>query len=352
MHFFITGHTGFKGSWLAMWLELQGHRVSGLALDPEPGSLFVAADVASLLTNDVRTDIRDSSAVAAALSSASPDVVIHMAAQPLVRRSYEEPRWTFETNVLGTLNVLEAVSRTPSVVAHLVVTTDKVYRSANQSKGYAETDQLGGDDPYSASKAMADMLTHAWVSSFGGSPTAIARGGNVIGGGDVSQDRLVPDLKRAVDGGQSPVLRYPEAVRPWQHVLDCLNGYLALIDLMVDDFSAAPDQGAWNFGPTDTEGVTVGEIATRALRRWGSLLNWVPVTEEQQAEASRLVLDVGKARRLLGWRDLLSCDRAVDWTVDWHVAVGQGADPRGVSLDQIRAFEQLRLNDVKRPEES
>jgi len=215
MHYLITGHTGFKGAWLTIWLESLGHEVSGISLDPLSGSLFETANLSDLLANDFRLDIRDAPAVRATISKTSPDVVFHMAAQPLVRESYKDPRGTFETNVMGTLNVLEAVSATPSVKAHVVITTDKVYRNVNQVAGYKETDPLGGDDPYSASKAMADILTHSWVTSFGGPPTAIARAGNVIGGGDVSPDRLLPDLLTSYSAGIAPTLRYPEAVRPW-----------------------------------------------------------------------------------------------------------------------------------------
>ncbi|MFZ4497882.1 MAG: CDP-glucose 4,6-dehydratase, partial [Candidatus Nanopelagicales bacterium] len=230
MHYLVTGHTGFKGAWMTMWLTSQGHQVSGLALDPEPGALFETAKLHPLLAHDIRADIRDSANVMDALRVTAPDVVIHLAAQPLVRESYLNPRWTFETNVMGTMNVLEAVQQTPSVKTQLIITTDKVYRNVNQVAGYVEPDPLGGDDPYSASKAMADLLTHSWVTSFGGPPTAVARAGNVIGGGDVCKDRLIPDVIAALASGKAPVLRYPNAVRPWQHVLDCINGYLMLVD--------------------------------------------------------------------------------------------------------------------------
>ncbi len=245
MHYLITGHTGFKGPWLVLLLLSRGHQVSGLALNPDDGSLFQRAGLTEHLVSDFRVDIRDAEATAAAVKAAAPDVVVHMAAQSLVRESYRNPRYTYETNAIGTLNVLEAVGATPSVRAHVVITTDKVYRNVDQEAGYVETDPLGGDDPYSASKAMADLLAQSWIRSFPGVPTAIARGGNVIGGGDVSHDRLLPDLVAAYADGRAPQLRFPRAVRPWQHVLDCLNGYLVLADALL----TGSGLGQWNFGP-------------------------------------------------------------------------------------------------------
>ncbi len=219
MHYLVTGHTGFKGSWLVLLLRSRGHEVSGLAFDPVPGSLFERAEVAHELANDVRADVRDREAVATTLSGCSPDVVIHMAAQPLVRESLKQPRLTFETNALGTLSVLEAVSATPSVRAHVVVTTDKVYRNVGQTAGYREDAPLGGSDPYSASKAMAELVTQSWVESFHPCPTATARAGNVIGGGDVSRDRLLPGPAGRAAGRRGPAdpvsgCRPPMAARP------------------------------------------------------------------------------------------------------------------------------------------
>ena len=211
LHYLVTGHTGFKGAWLVALLRSRGHQVSGLALDPVPDALYTRAGLDAQVEHDLRVDIRDAAATAAGVARVSPDVVLHLAAQPLVRESYQDPRTTFETNVTGTLNVLEAVQNTPSVKAHVVITTDKVYRNVNQESGYVESDPLGGDDPYSSSKAMADLLTQSWVTSFPGAPTAIARAGNVIGGGDVSRDRLLPDLLTAFRDGRAAVLRVPES---------------------------------------------------------------------------------------------------------------------------------------------
>jgi CDP-glucose 4,6-dehydratase len=341
MHYLVTGHTGFKGAWLTLWLTSQGHQVSGLALDPEAGALFETAELNALLAHDIRADIRDSAYVVDALRRTAPDVVIHLAAQPLVRESYLNPRWTFETNVIGTLNVLEAVQQTPSVKAQLIVTTDKVYRNVNQVAGYVEPDPLGGDDPYSASKAMADLLTHSWVTSFGGPPTAVARAGNVIGGGDVCKDRLIPDVITALTSGKAPVLRYPNAVRPWQHVLDCLNGYLMLVDSLLVPTDAKSTHGAWNFGPDESSFVTVGEVARLVARRWGSDLDWVSAPDTGFHEASLLALDARKSESQLGWKNVLDFQQAVEWTVDWYREVSGATSARATTKLQIQHFVNL-----------
>lgn len=338
MHYLITGHTGFKGAWLALLLAARGHQVSGLALEPEPGSLFIRANIADQLAADLRADIRDAQATAAAVRSVAPDVVVHLAAQALVRESYREPRYTYETNAMGTLNVLEAVAGTPTVQAHVVITTDKVYRNVNQEVGYVETDPLGGDDPYSASKAMADLLTQSWVRSFPGVPTAIARAGNVIGGGDVCRDRLLPDLVTAYAAGVAPQLRFPHAVRPWQHVLDCLNGYLTLADALL----AGSGLGEWNFGPGRDSFVEVGDVASLTAQLWGDGAQWQPQPGEHPHEAGLLALDAGKAQRDLGWRDRLQFRDAVAWTVDWYRRIENGADPLAVTAEQIAEFEGRR----------
>jgi len=338
VHYLITGHTGFKGPWLALLLLGRGHRVSGLALDPDEGGLFKRAGLADQLVSDFRVDIRDAEATKAAVQAAAPDVVVHMAAQSLVRESYSNPRYTYETNAMGTLNVLDAVAATPSVRAHVVITTDKVYRNVNQEAGYVETDPLGGEDPYSASKAMADLLTQSWVRSFPGSPTAIARGGNVIGGGDVSRDRLLPDLVAAYTNGQAPLLRFPSAVRPWQHVLDCLNGYLTLADALL----TGSGSGQWNFGPGRDSFIEVGQVATLAAELWGGGAHWNRQPGDHPHEANLLALDAGKAERELGWRNRLGFRDAVAWTIDWERRVHAGADPLAVTQQQISAFEDLQ----------
>lgn len=335
MHYLITGHTGFKGAWLTLWLTQMGHTVSGLSLDPEPGSLFLAAGLQARLANDNRCDVRDAAATAAAFHRAKPEIVIHLAAQPLVRESYRDPRGTVETNVNGTFNVLEAVRDEDSVEALLVVTTDKVYRNVNRHEGYREDEALGGDDPYSASKAMADILVHSWVHSFGGPPTAVARAGNVIGGGDASKDRLLPDLIRAFSSERPAHIRYPDAVRPWQHVLDCLHGYLLLVDALRDGRGA----GAWNFGPGAASFATVAEVARSAATYWGDDAEVLVDDSPQPHEAGLLTLDSTRARTDLSWTDRLTLSEAIEWTVQWATAVRDGGSPLQTTLDQILAFE-------------
>ena len=339
MHVLVTGHTGFKGAWLTMMLRARGWEVSGIALDPEPGSLFEVADVGSLMTQDHRVDIRDAGAVQSAVRSVAPDVVFHLAAQPLVRESYQDPRTTVETNVMGTFNVLEAVGEVGSARASVIITTDKVYRNVNQVAGYVEDDALGGHDPYSASKAMADLLTQSWVHSFGGPTTVIARAGNVIGGGDVSTDRLLPDLVRAFASGTPASIRYPNAVRPWQHVLDCLNGYLLLMDTAL---AGSVSQGEWNFGPGAESFRTVAEVADAAVLDWGPEASWVDISDAAHPhEAELLALDAAAARRLLGWRDRLSFSESVAWTVSWHKNVLAGQAPRSACDEQLERFATL-----------
>lgn len=338
MHYLITGHTGFKGAWLIMLLRARGHDVSGISLDPVPGSLFLEAKLENQLNHDFRIDIREAQKLLVAVQTTKPDVVIHLAAQPLVRKSYLDPRGTFETNVNGTLNVLQAVWQTPSVRACLVITTDKVYRNVNQIAGYKESDALGGHDPYSASKAMADLLTQSWVSSFDGPATAIARAGNVIGGGDVCEDRLVPDAVRAFSAGQPLNLRFPDSVRPWQHVLDCLNGYLSLVDKLL----AGQGKGEWNFGPGEESFVPVRELAEIAKRQWSQEAQVSFSQDKEPHEAGLLALDSSKAQNLLGWHNKLKFPESLVWTLSWEKQKSDGSENAlELCQNQIRAFEAL-----------
>lgn len=339
MRYLVTGHTGFKGAWLTMMLTERGHSVSGIALDPAPGSLFERSALKGRLEHDVRVDIRDADATSRAVSAIAPDVVVHLAAQPLVRESYRDPRGTWESNVNGTFNVLSAVQATASVRAQLVITTDKVYRNINQMWGYRETDPLGGADPYSASKAAADLLTQSWIASSGSDvPTAIARAGNVIGGGDVSPERLMVDLVEAFGAGRPATLRYPKAVRPWQHVLDCLNGYLLLVDALLDGRHAGE---AFNFGPGTTSFVSVGDVADAVAAMWGDGAR-VEVREGgSMPEAGLLALDARKAELLLDWTDRLALPEALGWTVGWWKDVLAGSDAAEVSGAQVKAFAEL-----------
>ena len=339
MHYLVTGHTGFKGAWLALMLTQRGHTVSGLALEPAPGSLYERARLSELLLKDLRVDIRDGEATRDAVTAAEPDVVLHLAAQPLVRESYRNPRYTYETNTLGTFSVLQAVEHTPSVKAQVIVTTDKVYRNVGQIWGYRESEPLGGVDPYSASKAAADLITQSWMaSSAGRPPTAIARAGNVIGGGDVCADRLIVDLVIAFSTGQAARLRHPEAVRPWQHVLDCLNGYLDLTDSLLRGESSGE---AFNFGPDARSFVSVGDVATAVASLWGTDSAVELDRGTHPHEATILSLDSRKAELNLGWRNKIQFHDALAWTVAWEKQVRAGKDAREVSIAQISEFTGL-----------
>jgi CDP-glucose 4,6-dehydratase len=333
VHYLVTGHTGFKGAWLALMLTRLGHTVSGLALEAAPGSLYERARLSELLLSDLRVDIRDGADTQQAITAVQPDVVLHLAAQPLVRESYRDPRYTYETNTVGTLNVLLAVEHTPSVKAQVIITTDKVYRNVNQIWGYRESDPLGGIDPYSASKAAADLITQSWMRTSGSRvPTAIARAGNVIGGGDVCAERLMVDLVAAFSAGEPVRIRSPESVRPWQHVLDCLHGYLELTDALLRGESSGE---AFNFGPDTESFVPVGAVASAVASLWGtgSLVEVDPGPHVH--EAALLALDSRKAGLQLGWRSRITFREALAWTVGWEKEVRAGGDARGVSLSQI-----------------
>jgi CDP-glucose 4,6-dehydratase len=339
MHFLITGHTGFKGAWLSLLLRERGHQVSGVSLETDSGSLFQAAKISKVLENDIRCDVRDLNLLQECFKSIKPDVVIHLAAQSLVRESYKNPINTFDTNVMGTLNVLKASQQITDLRAQLIVTTDKVYKNENNVVGYVESDSLGGQDPYSASKAMADIATQSWISSFKNPPTAIARSGNVIGGGDVCADRLIPDLVKSYSSGSIPRLRAPNSVRPWQHVLDCLNGYLMLINAVITKGA----NNAWNFGPTYTERRTVADVADIAGRIWAVEKNWQLDTGIHPQETNLLFLNSGKAKTELGWSEKLNFEESVGWTIDWYKNVHDGSNALEETLKNIREFESKKV---------
>ena len=334
MHFLITGHTGFKGAWLSLLLRQQGHLVSGISLEPEVGSLFERAEIGKFLENDIRCDIRESTKLSGYFKEVNPEVVIHLAAQALVRESYKNPIDTFETNVIGTLNVLKASQQISDLKAQLIITTDKVYKNISKTAGYLETDALGGQDPYSASKAMADIAAQSWISSFKNPPTVIARAGNVIGGGDVCADRLIPDLISSYSSGLVPKLRAPNSVRPWQHVLDCLNGYLRLVDAVIQKNA----NGAWNFGPDEKQSKTVADVANIAGAVWGVEKSWEYDLGNHPHEAAMLMLNSNKARADLGWSDKLSFEESVKWTINWYKNVNEGSNPLDETLKNIREF--------------
>ena len=337
MHYLITGHTGFKGSWLSLMLEAQGHTVSGISLDPLEKSLFNQAGLTGIFKNDFRLDIRDRDGIHRSIEKIDPEVIIHLAAQPLVRESYRIPVDTYEINVIGTLNVLEATKDLTNLRAGLFITTDKVYKNHNHLRGYIESDELGGDDPYSSSKAAADIAVQSWIKSFAKVPMAIARAGNVIGGGDWASDRIIPDLVKSYSSGSYPTLRYPNAIRPWQHVLDCLNGYLALVDAQLNQGIF----GSWNFGPDLGEKYSVSELVTIFANKWGVKgLPWIPETGEQFHEAGYLLLDSEKSRSQLSWENKLHFESAISWTVDWYKA-NYSENALEITRNQISQFFSL-----------
>jgi CDP-glucose 4,6-dehydratase len=340
---FLTGHTGFKGSWLAQWLKLRGAQVTGYALaPPTTPNLFDEARVAEGMVS-IQGDIRDAGALRAAIIAANPEVVIHLAAQALVRPSYDDPVGTYATNVMGTVHLLEGVRSAAGVRAVVVVTSDKCYDNVERQEAYREGEPLGGKDPYSSSKACAELVTAAYRHSFfsdGGAPrVASVRAGNVIGGGDWGKDRLVPDLLRAFSAGTPAVIRNPLATRPWQFVLDPLAGYLKVAEALCAGEDA--DQ-AWNFGPPEDGARPVAWIADSMVRAWGDGAAWRRDESVNPAEASSLKVDSTRARARLGWRPRLSIEAALQWTVEWHRHwLRDRAAAARCTAAQIERFEQM-----------
>lgn len=313
----VTGHTGFKGSWLCLWLHTLGAQVTGLALDPptDPNHW----DLLSLPIAEHRVDIRDAAAVRAAVTDTRPDIVFHLAAQPLVRRSYREPVPTWATNVMGTVHLLESIRETPGVRAAIVVTSDKCYENHEWPWAYRERDRLGGGDPYSASKAGAELVAASYRTAFltqeEGPLLATARGGNVIGGGDWSEDRLIPDLVRAAIAKEPLTIRSPHATRPWQHVLDCLSGYLLLGQRLLEDDSGAAEP--WNFGPEQQASRTVEDVLDDLADKWPHV-RWQAAASPQPNEAGLLQVDSAKAKMRLGWRPVWRYPEAIHHTAQWY----------------------------------
>jgi CDP-glucose 4,6-dehydratase len=315
----VTGHTGFKGAWLVQWLHRMGAEIFGYALAPdtEP-SLYREAGAAALLAHEQVADLRDLPRLKGFVDHARPEVLIHLAAQSLVRRSYAEPLETFTTNVIGTAHVLEAARSSPGLRAVVVVTTDKCYDNREQDQPYRETDPLGGADPYASSKAAAELVAAAYRRSFfqQGAAIATARAGNVIGGGDWSSDRLMTDVVHAFAAGRRVRLRHPQAVRPWQHVLDALHGYLVLAQALLErghEFAQA-----WNFGPAEPDARPVAWVVEKAAALWGTDAGWEPDTGAHPHESTLLRLDASKARRLLGWKPVLGIGETLEWSIDWY----------------------------------
>ncbi|MEN3951869.1 CDP-glucose 4,6-dehydratase [Iodidimonas sp. SYSU 1G8] len=341
---FLTGHTGFKGGWLALWLAEMGAQVTGFSLAaPTDPSLFEAADIAGLVQH-IEGDIREREALIAAMRIARPDVVFHLAAQPIVRLSYMEPVETYATNVMGTVHLLDAVRQIGGPCAVVCVTSDKCYENREWVWPYRENDPVGGHDPYSSSKGCAELVVAAYRRSYfeparlreHGIGVASVRAGNVIGGGDWAHDRLVPDLIRSRSTGTAPEIRSPDAVRPWQHVLDALAGYLLVAErLLAGDASAAD---AWNFGPADEDTRPVRSIVRRLGALWGWRDNWTAPATQQPHEAKVLRLDCSKARTRLAWRPRITLEATLQSIVEWHDAYDNGCDVREVSLAQLRRY--------------
>ncbi len=337
---FLTGHTGFKGSWLSLWLESMGATVHGFSLEPPTKpSLFHEARVAEGLESEIG-DVKDAGAVSRSISAFAPEIVIHMAAQPLVRASYHDPVNTYATNVMGSVHVLEAVRKTPGVRAVVMVTTDKCYENREWEWGYREDEPMGGYDPYSNSKGCAELVTSAYRRSFlseAGVALGSARAGNVIGGGDWAEDRLIPDILRAFGQGQPAVLRNPHSTRPWQHVLEPLSGYLLLAERLYRDGESAAQ--AWNFGPFDEDARPVNWIASKMAQCWGEEAKWQLSDDSAQPhEANYLKLDISRARAKLGWSPTWSLETTLDSIVRWHKAWLASEDMRQHCLDEIDAF--------------
>ncbi|MBX4998477.1 CDP-glucose 4,6-dehydratase [Rhizobium lentis] len=339
---FLTGHTGFKGSWLSLWLEKLGAEVTAVSLEPETNpSLYARLSPWNGQGHHI-ADIRDAAAFMQHVIDFEPEIVIHMAAQALVRRSYENPAETFATNVMGTANMLDAVRETPSVKTVLVVTSDKVYANNGSGVPFIESDTLGGKDPYSNSKACTELVVQSYRDSFFKArdiKVATARAGNVIGGGDWSKDRLIPDFIRAFESNQPIQLRYPEAIRPWQHVLEPLGGYLAFAQaLTLAGEGALPE--ALNFGPDPQSFAMVYELAEALGVAHGMNDVWKQAPGKHLPEAPALTLSSALALDTIGWRPRLTLQQTIDWTAAWYQANREGADMRAFSLGQIAAYEE------------
>lgn len=335
---FLTGHTGFKGSWMALWLHRLGAEVTGFALPPAADQpLFAAAGVKEAV-HSILGDLRDTDAVRRAVDAAQPQIVLHLAAQALVRRSLAEPIETFGSNVMGTVHLLDALRSRPGLACILAVTSDKVYLNQEEGEAFREDDKLGGKDPYSASKAAAEIVTYAYARSYfdkAGVPVATARGGNVIGGGDHSADRLVPDIVRAVRSGKPLELRHPEAVRPWQHVLDCVNGYLVYAERL----ATVPDTPrSLNFGPDPSRPLPVSAVADAVFQALDREPDWLHKPVPGSIEMKALTVNSDLARQLLGWQDRLAGPSSLEWTAQWYAAEAIGQDMHAYTLDQISRF--------------
>jgi CDP-glucose 4,6-dehydratase len=335
----VTGHSGFKGGWASLWLSQMGATVIGFALAPATRpNLFELCDIASRVESHIG-DLRNDELLTGLVRKTQPDIVLHLGAQSLVRKSYASPLETFAVNTLGTANLLEAVRLAGNPAAVLVVTTDKVYENAEDGRAFDENDPLGGHDPYSASKAAAEIVTRSYARSFSNqSRIATARGGNVIGGGDFAEDRLVPDVWRAAQADVPVVVRYPDAIRPWQHVLDCLCGYFVFLEDLAQN---KPVPHALNFAPDSARTLTVRQMVERLQKSLGARRGWQQEIGAFPAEMQALKLSAARAASSLAWRNRLNADEAVAWTMDWYRVLSAPKDIVSVTLAQIESFAEI-----------
>jgi CDP-glucose 4,6-dehydratase len=349
----VTGHTGFKGSWLSLWLSHLGAKVHGYALDAEgQPNLYQLASVGNVVNSSIG-DIRNPKSLNTFVDSCKPDIIFHLAAQSLVRASFQDPVSTIETNVMGTVNILEAARKSESTKAMVVITTDKCYENKEWNWGYRENEALGGHDPYSASKACAELITQSWRLSFIGQsgndlqPVAVAtaRAGNVIGGGDWSADRLIPTILNSITSEQNIVLRHPTAIRPWQHVLEPLAGYLLLAEKLLNEGS--PWDTAWNFGPMDSDAKPVNWITDKLIEGFESSAHWTQDPNVHLHEASQLKLDCSKARDVLGWSPVWNLPQCLDEIVHWHQAHQQGANMQDECINTIERYNRSSAQKLK-----
>ena len=340
---FLTGHTGFKGGWLSLWLQNMGAEVYGYSLNPPTEhNFFTAAEVGKGMKNSTIADIRDASTLIREMQAAQPEIVFHLAAQSLVRYSYNEPTETYAINVMGTVNLLEAVRMSPTVQVVVNITTDKCYENREWTRPYSEDNPMGGYDPYSSSKGCSELITSAYRRSFlkqRGVFVASARAGNVIGGGDWAPDRLIPDFLRAIDAEKPLIIRLPKAIRPWQHVLEPLSGYLMLAERLFVDGSSFAE--AWNFGPSDEDSHTVEWIVEQLIASVPGA-SWRLDTDTQLHEAGYLKLDSSKAKRKLGWEARWKLQTALEKTIEWHTGWRNKKNMNDISLMQISAYQSVK----------
>lgn len=344
---FLTGHTGFKGGWMSLWMQSLGANLKGFSLEPPTSpSLFEIASISNGMNSDIG-DVRDLARLTHSLQTFQPEIVFHMAAQPLVRYSYKNPVETYATNLMGTVHLLEAVRQTPSVKAVVIITTDKCYENREWAWGYRENEPMGGFDPYSNSKGCAELATAAYRSSFfnpenfshHGVAIATVRAGNVIGGGDWAGDRLIPDILMAIEKGSPVTIRNPNAIRPWQHVLEPISGYMQLAERMISDGPTYSE--AWNFGPNDNDARPVSWIVDRMVNIWGNGASWQIDNSEQPHEATYLKLDISKAKTKLQWQPRINLEQALEWIIDWHKAYLDGRSMQDVTKQQIMQYQHL-----------